>query len=132
MTLANYDKTFGSYKNTRDVCYNSFHDLDKKNLDNKGVVTAQSWNFGKLLRDSFKTNASKSEKEEAEDLYDYYYEFFIFRIGAVPFKGYGGSVKKTQSDAGQSGMAYRVYGCGLNMDSENMVVSLESTIVCPR
>ena len=48
MTLANYDKTFGSYKNTRDVCYNSFHDLDKKNLDNKGVVTAQSWNFGKL------------------------------------------------------------------------------------
>ena len=132
MTLANYDKTFGSYKNTRDVCYNSFHDLDKKNLDNKGVVTAQSWNFGKLLRDSFKTNASKSEKEEAEDLYDYYYEFFIFRIGAVPFKGYGGSVKKTQSDAGQSGMAYRVYGCGLNMDSENMVVSLESTIVFPR
>ena len=112
--------------------YNSFHDLDKKNLDNKGVVTAQSWNFGKLLRDSFKTNASKSEKEEAEDLYDYYYEFFIFRIGAVPFKGYGGSVKKTQSDAGQSGMAYRVYGCGLNMDSENMVVSLESTIVFPR
>ena len=76
------------------MCYNSFHDLDKKNLDNKGVVTAQSWNFGKLLRDSFKTNASKSEKEEAEDLYDYYYEFFIFRIGAVPFKGYGGSVKK--------------------------------------
>ena len=39
---------------------------------NKGVVTAQSWNFGKLLRDSFKTGASKSEKEEAEDLYNYY------------------------------------------------------------
>ena len=100
--------------------------------DSQGVVTAQSWNFGKLLRDSFKTTASKSEKEEAEDLYDYYYEFFIYRIGAVPFKGFGGSIKKTQTDSGQSGMAYRVYGCGLNMDSENMVVSLESTIVFPR
>ena len=132
MTLANYNKSFGSYKNTSDICFNSFHDLDKKNIDNKGVVVAQSWNFGKLLRDSFKTGASKSEKEEAEALYNYYYEFFIQRIGAVPYKGYGGSIKKTQTDAGQSGMAYRVYGCGLNMDSEKMVVSLESTIVFPR
>ena len=132
MTLANYNKSFSSYQNTSDICFNSFHDLDKKNIDNKGVVVAQSWNFGKLLRDSFKTGASKSEKEEAEALYNYYYEFFIQRIGAVPYKGYGGSIKKTQTDAGQSGMAYRVYGCGLNMDSEKMVVSLESTIVFPR
>ena len=132
MTLANYNKSFGSYKNTSNICFNSFHDLDKKNIDNKGIVVAQSWNFGKLLRDSFKTGASKSEKEEAEALYNYYYEFFIQRIGAVPYKGYGGSIKKTQTDAGQSGMAYRVYGCGLNMDSEKMVVSLESTIVFPR
>ena len=132
MTLANYNKSFGSYKNTSNICFNSFHDLDKKNIDNKGVVVAQSWNFGKLLRDSFKTGASKSEKEEAEALYNYYYEFFIQRIGAVPYKGYGGSIKKTQTDAGQNGMAYRVYGCGLNMDSEKMVVSLESTIVFPR
>ena len=132
MTLANYNKSFGSYKNTSNICFNSFHDLDKKNIDNKGIVVAQSWNFGKLLRDSFKTGASKSEKEEAEDLYNYYYEFFIQRIGAVPYKGYGGSIKKTQTDAGQNGMAYRVYGCGLNMDSEKMVVSLESTIVFPR
>ena len=72
MNLANYDKSFCSYQNTRDLCFNSFHDLDKKNLDNKGVVTAQSWNFGKLLRDSFKLVSSVSDENLYRDITNNY------------------------------------------------------------
>ena len=55
----------------------------------------------------------KQEKQEAETLKGYYYEYFITRIGAAPFRGYGSSIKKSATDTGNDGMAYRIYGCGI-------------------
>ena len=84
-----------------------------------------------MITDSF-SNASGQEIKEAEKLQLYYYEFFISRIGAAPFRGYGSSVKKGATDKGNDGMAYRVYGCGIKKDNDRMIVALESTVVLPK
>ena len=117
---------------TKSLCYKSFKDIDK--VDFK-IVAAESWNFGKIIRDSFNSTASTTdEQEEAEKLYPFYYEFFLSRIGAAPFRGYGSSIKKEATDAGNDGMAYRVYGCGIRSGSnlDRMIISLESTVVLPK
>ncbi len=143
LTKKGYQTSDSFYFNTNKNCYNSFRDLDKTSLK---VVVGESWNFGDVIRDSFQS-ASSQEKQEAEVLKGYYYEFFITRIGAAPFRGYGSSIKKSASDTGNDGMAYRIYGCGIKAlghsynknrnqhnvsGSETMVVSLESTIVLPK
>jgi Tfp pilus assembly protein PilX len=129
MMRMNYSSSDSFYYNTSNYCYNSFKDIDRTALK---VVTAESWNFGKIIRDSFNTNTSVDEKNEAEKLKSYYYEFFITRIGAAPFRGYGSSIKLTATDSGNDGMAYRVYGCGIKSGSDRTIVSLESTIVLPK
>jgi len=65
--------------------------------------------------------------------------FFIERIGAASFKGFGQSVKKSASDASKSGIAYRVYACGIFIDTnsngsvlDEMIVPLESIVVLPQ
>ena len=60
--------------------------------------------------------------------------FILSRIGAAPFRGYGSSIKKEATDAGNDGMAYRVYGCGIRSGSnlDRMIISLESTVVLPK
>ena len=143
LTKRNYSTSDSFYFNTDKNCYNSFRDLDKSDLK---VVAGESWNFGDLIRDSFQ-RASAQEKQEAEVLKGYYYDFFITRIGAAPFRGYGSSIKKSASDTGNDGMAYRIYGCGIKAightfkksssqhtvsGSETMIVALESTIVLPK
>ncbi len=143
MTKKNYRNSDRFYFNTGMSCYNSFKDIDKGTLK---VVTAESWNFGDVIRDSFQ-RASVEEQHEAEYLKGYYYEYFITRIGAAPFRGYGSSIKKSATDTGNDGMAYRVYGCGIKAmgheydrrtsnhnvrGSESMIVTLESTIVLPK
>ena len=143
LTKKNYRTSDSFYFNTDRNCYNSFRDLDKSDLK---VVAGESWNFGDVIRDSFQT-ASAQEKIEAEALKGYYYDYFITRIGAAPFRGYGSSIKKSATDTGNDGMAYRVYGCGIKAlghsyskssnrhrvsGSETMIVSLESTIVLPK
>ena len=74
------------------------------------------------------------EKNEAEKLKFYYYEFFVSRIEAAPFRGSGSSIKKSASDTGNDGMAYRIYGCGIRngVGLEPMVVPLESVMVLPK
>ena len=59
---------------------------------------------------------------------------FLSRIGAAPFRGYGSSIKKEATDAGNDGMAYRVYGCGIRSgnNQDRMIISLESTVVLPK
>ncbi len=74
MMRMNYSSSDSFYYNTSNYCYNSFKDIDRTALK---VVTAESWNFGKIIRDSFNTNTSVDEKNEAEKLKSYYYEFFI-------------------------------------------------------
>ncbi len=145
MIKVNYDLSNKYYFDTSKYCFNSFPDKP----DNLKVITAQSWNFGDVIRDSFNKNASKTEKDEAERLKGYYYEYFITNIGAAPFKGSGSSVKKQAGNSGQNGMAYRVYGCGIKAEEhrfnsknqqhsiskrskKRLIVALESIIVLPK
>lgn len=137
MSKENYTSSDNFNADTGTICYNSFPDIDRTELK---VVVAQSWNFGKLIRDSFNTNASVSEQNEADNhLKKFYYEFFITRIGAAPFRGYGASVKKSATNTGNDGMAFRIYGCGMFKEKSGaplngitMVIPLESTIILPQ
>ena len=130
MTRKNYIASDKFYFDTKKSCFASFKDLDRTSIK---VVAAESWNFGDLLRDSF-NSASTEERQEAERLKGYYYEYFVTRIGAAPFRGYGSSIKKEATDTGNDGMAFRVYACGIrNGDGiDPMVVPLESVVVLPR
>ena len=125
----NYTNSNIFYYNTSNYCYNSFKDIDKTDLK---IVVAESWNFGKIIRDSFNSNASVTEKGEADKLKNYYYEFFLTQIGAAPFRGFGSSIKKGATDSGNDGMAYRVFGCGIRGGNDRMIISLESTVVLPK
>ena len=131
----NYDSstlTSKQYLDTTDYCYNSFKDIDRADLK---IAVAESWNFGTLIRTAFNTNADVHEQKEADKLKHYYYEFFITRIGAAPFRGYGTSIKQGATDSGNDGMAYRIFGCGIKNGSSSggrMIVSLESTVVLPK
>ena len=78
-----------------------------------------------------KINTSKFLTNETKRLKKFKFQYFIHRIGAAPFKGYGDSIKKGASDAGNDGMAYRIYGCG-NFDNGTIIVPLESTMVLPK
>ena len=144
MVNVNYKLSDGYTFDTKNYCFNSFPDKP----DNLKVVIAESWNFGKIIKDSF-TKASTNEKDEASRLMGYYYEYFITNIGAAPFKGSGSSVKKQAGNSGQNGMAYRVYGCGIKAEDfefnpknkthsinkrseKRIVVALESIIVLPK
>ena len=151
MTKRNYTSTDIFNATTGNICFNSFSDLDKTAIKiitvNTGtqaspnwVDIAESWNYGKLVRDSFNTNATVEEQNEADDhLKKFFYEYFITQIGAAPFRGYGSSVKKGATNAGNDGMAYRIYGCGMHkktigvpLDEFSIVIPLESTIVLPK
>ena len=125
----NYTSSSTPYYNTSNYCYNSFKDIDKTDLK---IVVAESWNFGQIIRDSFNSNASMTEKAEADKLKNYYYEFFLTQIGAAPFRGFGSSIKKGATDSGNDGMAYRVFGCGIRGGNDRMIISLESTVVLPK
>ena len=98
------------------------------------MAGAVSNNFGVLLAKSLTANGTAEEKNDAEKLKFYYYEFFVSRIGAAPFRGSGSSIKKSASDTGNDGMAYRIYGCGIRngVGLEPMVVPLESVMVLPK
>ena len=131
----NYDAstlTSKQYLDTTNYCYNSFKDIDRADLK---IAVAESWNFGTIIRNAFNTNATLDERDEAEKLKHYYYEFFITRIGAAPFRGYGSSIKQGATDSGNDGMAYRIFGCGIKNGSGSagrMIISLESTVVLPK
>ena len=68
---------------------------------------------------------------EKKRMEKFQFQYFLTRIGSAPFKGYGTSIKKDATDAGNDGMAYRIYGCG-NFDNGTIIVPLESTLVLPK
>ena len=132
--------------NTADMCFNSFRNIDKntfKLILDEGredppasgnfASVAHSWNFGELIRDIYVANGNlDADIEEAEALQNYYYEYFITRVGSASYRGTGGSVKKKASDTGLDGMAYRIYACGIFQGAERMVVPLESLYILPK
>lgn len=122
MTKKNY--TTASVTGTN--CYSSFKDLNRAEIK---VVVAESWNFGNLLSDSGVTGITTNEQNV---LNNYYYEYFITKLGDAFFKGTGSSIKLSAAGTGKDGMAYRVYGCGILDGSPQMIVSLESVITLPK
>ena len=87
-----------------------------------------------LLSKSLASNGSPEERNGAQKLKFFYYEYFVTQIGAAPFRGTGASIKKSATDTGNDGMAYRIYGCGIRNGAglDPMVVNLESVIVLPK
>jgi type II secretory pathway pseudopilin PulG len=120
--LKNYDI---SKYDTENWCYNSFPDLHRVSFK---IVVAESFNYGILLKDS------STPVSETDVLENYFYEYFITRIGSAPFRGYGGSVKKKATDTGADGMAYRVFGCGIFAGKKDVrtIIPLESVVVLPK
>lgn len=108
------------------ICKNSFSSLP----DNLKVTVAESWNFGTFLTDS-----SIPTGNDQTFLNNFYYEYFITRLGAANFKGAGSSAKRGSGGlgSGKNGMAYRIYGCGIYNDPVNSetVVTLESVVILP-
>ena len=69
MTQKNYNsRSLGrdDYLSPSTICYNSFSEIDKDNLK---VVTAESWNFGIILRDSFNPKSGTEQKKEIDKLF---------------------------------------------------------------
>jgi len=153
MTLGNYattgsnatfDVKYGSRTDTYsfvsngDICFNSFPEINKADFkvieDKPKNPVAISNSYGTLLSKAFSASGNDEEKNEAQKLKFYYYEFFATRIGAAPFRGTGSSIKKGATDVGNDGMAYRIYGCGIRngVGLDPMVVPLESVIVLPK
>ena len=67
---------------------------------------------------------------EDDYLKNFYYEYFLHRVGAAPFTGYGASIKKGASDERVDGMAYRVYSCGVYTGGRtDLIIPLESLII---
>ena len=132
MTQKNYNsKSMSSdnYLSQSDTCYNSFQVNKPKDYK---VVVAESWNFGVILDDSM--GSKTIPKSEIDKLKKFYYQYFIEQVGSAPFKGTGTSVKKEAGNTGSDGVAYRVYGCGIKKEKDdiNLVVALESVIVLPK
>ena len=132
MTQKNYNsKSMSSdnYLSQSDTCYNSFQVNKPKDYK---VVVAESWNFGVILDDSI--GSKTIPKSEIDKLKKFYYQYFIEQIGSAPFRGTGTSVKKQAGNTGSDGIAYRVYGCGIKKEKDdiNLVVALESIIVLPK
>ena len=128
-------------------CFNSFSEANRGDFyvtkDHASSDIARSYNLGIFLENSFgKTSKRKSSdvnQFEATMLKTYFFEYFVERIGAASFKGFGQSIKKSASDASKSGIAYRVYGCGIYINTnkngkvlDEMIVPLESIIVLPQ
>ena len=139
MVRVNYDTNTAPYKNYNPnadkSCWNSFTgvDRDDKSKTRFKAVVAESWNFGKLLYDSnINRQTDKETKKEKAYLDKFYFEYFITQVGAAPFRGSGVSVKKGANNSGNDGMAYRVYGCGINTGSPTLIVTLESLVILPK
>ena len=135
---------------TKDACFKSFSEIDHKNFitiksdtgkaaNNKHF--ARSYNFGIFLEKALKNYKSfhKFERLELQQLKEFYYEYFIERIGDATIKAYGTSIKATASDVSKNGVAYRVYGCGMHAPAQKSsssdiksIVALESVVVLPK
>ncbi len=135
---------------TKDACFKSFPEIDHKNFitiksdtgkaaNNKHF--ARSYNFGIFLEKALKNYKAfhKFERLELQQLKEFYYEYFIERIGDATIKAYGTSIKATASDVSKNGVAYRVYACGMHAPAKKSassdiksIVALESVVVLPK
>ena len=131
---------------TKTDCFKSF-----KNIVRDGfLVTShiENQNFGTLVEPIFSEDddnidpiaSSEDLDKELEHLKRFRYEYFAVNIGTAPYKGSGASMKKTSSNVGNQGTAYKVYACGImvkkgtplnKLKDIKIIVPLESKIVMP-
>ena len=118
---------------TEKKCLNSFTNFKKKDLK---VVTARSYNFGKLLNDSlsaYKRDDKEGDTKQLKNLNKYFYEYFVIRGGSATLGGgSGSSVSQSSTDATNKGISYKIYGCGIYNGDEEIIIALESSVVLPR
>tara|TARA_Y100000590_G_scaffold469462_1_gene657189 strand:+ start:3312 stop:4067 length:756 start_codon:yes stop_codon:yes gene_type:complete len=124
-------------------CFRSF-----KNIVRAGFLVThhiENQNFGSLVEPIFDEDidpiaSQKDLDKELEHLKRFRYEYFAVNIGAAPYKGEGASMKKTSSNVGNQGTAYKVYACGMmvkkgtpldKMKNVKIIVPLESKIIMP-
>ena len=133
-------------------CFNSFRNIHKTdftidlvNYTNSLQVTEHkiNKNFGTLIQAVFADtdlDALGLDVDEEEKTYmeRFRYEYFITNIGSAEYRGAGSSIKKTSTNAQNSGTAYKIYGCGYMMphdtpldefDDPDILVPLETVIV---
>ena len=125
-------------------CYNSFQDIDRATYKNvKGPPPNNPLStsfidvkFQQNYYDFLGSNVIQAGKnnKERDRMKKFYYQYFLTQVGSAPFKGTGTSVKKQAGNTGSDGVAYRVYGCGIKKEKDdiNLVVALESVIVLPK
>ena len=143
---------------TESDCYRSFPNTST--IVGNEVIFQQSFSFGKIFTNVFPadedvtipsgltdsiapyifpkldlgTSGSKDRERihaELEYLNRFNYEFFIDKLGAAPFVGFGTSIKKGAQDSTINGVAFRVYGCGIYSGQTQIIVPLESVLVLP-
>lgn len=133
---------------TSDKCFNGFAESNREDFyvakDSAGEMIAKSYNLGVFLENSIGASGKRKISDEniqneATRLKSFFYEFFVEKVGAASFRGFGQSIKKTASDASKSGIAYRIYACGVYVDTDKngnirdeMIVPLESIVVLPQ
>ena len=126
---------------TIEACYNSYSDIDRATfksilgpdpdtpLSTSNVQVNETKSYYDFLGSSvIEAGLNNREKKRMQK---FQFQYFLTRVGSAPFKGYGTSIKKDATDAGNDGMAYRIYGCG-NFDNGTIIVPLESTLVLPK
>ena len=131
-------------------CFNSFRNIVKTGFQVTQHIINQ--NFGTLIAPVFANEveldniaASDTTKpdiiaNEQTHMQRFRYEYFAVNIGTAPYKGSGASMKKTSSNVGNQGTAYKVYACGMmvkkgtpldKLKDIKIIVPLESKIVMP-
>ncbi len=112
-------------------CLRSFPGIDTDTFKVAEVnpTATEEWkgNFQQWFLDLIVDHVPEAEHEY---LVNFHYEYFLHRVGAAPFVGYGASIKKGASDDRIDGMAYRVYSCGIYSGGRTeLIVPLEALIV---
>ena len=79
--------------------------------------------------------AGKKFQSEENYIKRFYYEYFSVFLGSMEFKGTGSSIAKTSTTKQLSGVAYKVYGCGMMRASDalnskiQILIPLESVVI---
>ena len=129
-------------------------DIDE---ETKVAIQVRNNNFGTLLEPIFEQLETDREDDpdtadvdegrigeaQSDDQIDneqnymqrFIYEYFVMNIGSAPYRGAGSSLKKTSTDTENLGTAYKVYACGMFLNSARtapeIIIPLESVLVMP-
>jgi hypothetical protein len=135
--IQNTDKVTNPPHKDVEKCYNSFSDIDRltfKPVSGAPVDEPDSATKSVVYADvnyrTFITDNVIDDAKERTRLSKFKFQYFFTQIGEAEFEGKGQSAKKAATDKGKSGMAYRIYGCGI-FDDGKIIVPLESTLVFP-